>query len=416
MATMDAIFHRLSKNGKPEFDIEVGGELHESAIGTINFAQYKDSRKNVNDSMILKSIDLNEQNMYCVTIDNKRSTIRGLDKSKILFMSASKRECKEWVEVWCSSEVHKKERGNAMVCKIVWLTDIMQQPRDSANKLVLFNEYMNEAVVGKLVTLQVKLPHIIATRDVWISDATGYILQDYGGTSLQKSMVNLTLPQFQSIVLQVLVTLAICQHTSSLKHHDMHLGNIFLNFLTSASMYDGQLLQDDKTYWHYNIACLGNNAQINKTGLNIYIPHNNVLAKIGDFGLASATHLQSQTRFERVDYPMLDACELEWGEWSGRLDTMKSYDAVTFLAQFFLKDECSLCPKQLSSWARSLYHDIQAYAGPRKIECSFIGRPMRNQEGNISIARLLQLPCFAQWQEKPEGATFRTMYDYSYII
>ena len=382
---VNQLLYLRSRESKPDRPIKVGGRLHDSAIGAIYFAKYKNA--DTEEALILKTVDLQEQNLWAITKDQKRTTIRGLPRSSVLFLSESKSEAKEWFHMWCKSDVFLESRKTCLVAKICWLYDQLPVARDGANQLVLLNEFLNEAVVGYLVSNHVRVPHIIKTRDFWIKDATGLLLQDYGGQSIYKSMVDISLEQFQSIMIQVLVTLSICQTKVHLKHHDMHLENVFLNALTDKdhSPLHNEAL-NSKAVWAYRL--------VNSKGepFEVRIKHHNKLAKIGDFGLSSATDPTSQTRYERADYALLDSCEAEWGEWSGRLDCMKSYDAVTLLSRFFLEDESSYCHESHSAWARTVFKALKE-AEPM-IECTTIGRPMRAREGNMALSDILQLKVF----------------------
>jgi hypothetical protein len=245
-------------------------------------------------------------------------------------------------------------------------------------------------MVGFVLTKHLKIPHIVKTRDAWISEATGFILQDYGGTSLYKSMVDLSLEEFQSIVLQTIVTLSIAQDVLCFKHHDVHLENIFLsNLKNTDTTLSGTPLGASK-YWCYNLKDSKGNP------FSISIKHCNKLAKLGDFGLSSITDKDTCIRYERADFPLLDSGEIEWGEWSGHLETQKPYDLLTFLSKFFMEDETSLCKSSHAKWAREIYKAVQTLMP--ECECSSIGRPFRNRTGTLHIADiLLQLDLFQEF-------------------
>ena len=368
------ILQKASRSGQPQSDIKVGGRLHDSALGAIFYVKEKEGQS----KKILKTINLKNQNMWCVTIKNKRTTIRGLDDSKVLFVSESKREAKEWLETWCNLP----GREDALLAKIAWLET------KSGGRVIKrrVNEYLNEGLIGLILARDLKLPHIVKTRDMWIDDAEGLILQDYGGLSMQKNMVNLTLPEFKSIVIQVLVTMAVAQQQMQFKHHDVHLENVFLCDVKHEK-FRGQALGDFKT-WQYDLKSL--------SGLfSVSIDHNGQLAKLGDFGLSSVTDMKSGIRYERVDYPNLDSADMEWGEWSSRDRGL--YDAVVFLSKFFMCEEMELCPDENLKWAQSLYKAMKE-KWP-EVECSNIGRPFRGHEGQAQIVDFLQQPIFAEFHE-----------------
>jgi len=381
----------LSREGNPEKPIRLGGRLHDSAVGAIYYAQYKTEDSS---SMVLKTIDLKEQNLWAVTKNNKRTTVRGLDSKNVLFLSNSKSEVKEWHTLWCKSDVYP-ERHNTIVSKICWTEDPID--REGATKRCQLNEYLNEAIIGLTLSKHLKLPHVVKTRDAWITDATGFILQDYGGTSLYKSMVDLTREEFQSIMLQTMITLSIAQDTLHFKHHDVHLENVFVGPLKDSDKTESGLALNGSKFWKYTLK------DSNGNPFSIYVNHCQKLAKLGDFGLSAITDPESKVRYERADFSLLDSGEQEWGEWSGHLDNQKPYDLLTLLSKFFMEDETSLCKTSHAKWAREIYKAVQVLMP--ESECSSIGRPFRNRTGTLRIADLLQkLQLFQEFRtEQPDS-------------
>jgi hypothetical protein len=360
-----------------------GGKLHSSAIGSIYYAV------NTPTPCIIKTLDLGDQNIYCVSTSNQ-TTLRGTDSKHVLMIHNSKREARQWKDTWCNPD-HWPHRSECSISKIVWLQESIH--RDGALKLLRLNEYLCEAYVGILLAKQLKVPHIAKSLEAYVdfddshdSRPCGHILQDYAGISLFKNMADLNLAQFKSIVMQILVTLALSQKYF-FKHHDVHLENIFYNKGTTET-WNQKLLTSSKT-WTYKL----------DNGLSICIEHQDILAKLGDFGLASITDLQSKTRIERVDYSILNGGEEEWGEWSGKLEGQKSYDIAVFLSKFFLDEEIAICPSENIKWAQSLYVAIQSLT---KMECSMIGRPFRGREGNFDIQDLFKLSVFAEFWASQE--------------
>lgn len=369
--------NRLSREGAPEHAIVVDGMLGTSAIGEIHLAHYKN--KTEPESLVLKSIDLNEQNVFCVTENSKRTTLRGIENSHIKFMSNSKSECQDWLTTFAS------DRESAQVAKIAFVKGPCEG--DGATNSYLCNEYLNEVLVGLTLTKHMKVPHFIKTYDAWIRDATGFVLQEYGGKTVCDRLPDLSFEQFKSIIVQTLVAMAIAQQTLHFKHHDLHLDNVFVKEMDSSS----ELLA--KKAWLYRLP-----------GRPMRIEHHNVLAKIGDYGLSCITEPTSKTRIARVDYPLLDAGDAEWGQWSSRLDNQYSYDALVLLSKFFLEEK-SLATARQSAWARDAYNAIRnAWPG---VECSLIGRPLRSQEGRATITEILSLPFFSEFHCTDETDTIR---------
>ena len=371
----------MSRHGKPKANVHMGGPLHEAALGSIYFATIKNS----SEAVIVKTMDLTRQNIWAVTKNNKRTTIRGLHDSNVIFLCQYKEEANEWASIWCGPEF--ADRQDVTVGKVAFLQSTLKEPRDGAKSLMRLNEFLSEAVVGLIVskTVGLKVPNIIKTKEAWIENADGHILQEYGGISLMKNMTNLNLDEFKSILVQILCTLAVAQETCQLKHHDVHLDNVFLHHMKDSDTFNDVGLKS-KNYWTYTV-------QTTSGPKNITVKHCGILAKLGDFGLASASY--QGVRYERVDYGLLDATESEWGQWRGQVDGQKSYDAVVFLSKFFMEEERSKCPSVLSQYARSAYSSLRA-AMPN-IECSNIGRPLRGLEGNMSCADILALPFFEEF-------------------
>jgi serine/threonine protein kinase len=360
----------LSRQTDQNQRIKKGSILHESSLGGIYYALGTPTK------CIIKTFNLNDQNIYCIA-KTKRSTLRGLHEDKILYSTISKSDARDWLYTWCGRGF---DRASYRVCKIAWLTaqDIQ---RDGATKLMRVNEYLCESIVGLIVS-QLKIPHIVRSHAAWIDCGIGHIVQDYAGHSLQKSMIDLSLDEFKSIIMQVLITLALTQDYCQLKHHDVHLENIFITKNIKESFEDVPLIS--KSSWSYTVGTS-----------EFHIPHSGVLVKIGDFGLSSVTDPATKIRYERVDYSMLNGDDSEWGEWSGQLDGQQSYDVAVFLSKFFLEDECGMCPKTHSEWAQNLYIEMKK---ENHMESTNIGRPIRGREGNIKITDLLKISIFDEFR------------------
>lgn len=355
-----------SYNGRSKYEFEICGEIAESAIGKIQLVKVKGQSM----PWILKTLDLHEQNFYAMVqnLSVKKKTLRGSDISHLLFTSGSRTECRTWARTYY-------KQTKTRLAKVAWISKDLEFERDSAKTLLLCNEFLNEACVGKLVS-SLNVPHVVKTYDAWINDGHGHILMDYGGMPLMRSMVDFSLQEMQSVVLQSLIFIAIGQTQFHLKHHDMHLDNIFINRVKEES-HNGTPLKS-KPIWSYKLA----------EDLVVYVPHQNILTKIGDFGLASITEMESKTRFERVDYNHLDSGEVEWGAWNGKLNGQKSYDIVTLLTKFFLEEELEMLPSSCTQWLHQLYQTLEDL--DHNICASLIGRPLRDQEGNISCIEFFQ--------------------------
>jgi len=76
------------------------------------------------------------------------------------------------------------------------------------------------------------------------------------------------------VYIQTLFAISAYQQYYKISHNDLHLENVFVEFVTPKTMFNGEKLKD-VDYYHYSI-----------DGNDIYIPAIPVLVKIGDFGLS----------------------------------------------------------------------------------------------------------------------------------
>jgi serine/threonine protein kinase len=379
----------ISRESRPELDIVVQSELHESAIGSIHYAKLRNmdvSETLKKQNLILKTLDLESQNLWAVVTNCKRAILRGTDKSNVIFLNSNKSEAKLWLETWCKNFLG---RESCSLAKIAWLSHELKVERDGATKVLQPNEYLNESMVGLLITKHCDIPHFVKTYGAWIQNSTGFILQEFGGHSMQKHMADMTLKEFKSCLVQVLVALAYAQNKIHLKHHDVHLENVFINRLKDTDLSKDKKLKSSKT-WSYTLS-----------KCTVFVDHEDILVKLADYGLASATDPETKIRFERADYELLDSTECEWGQWSGKLQTQKMYDAVVFLSKFFMSEEKGLCRTECSAWAQKVYMEMKL-KWP-EIECSNIGRPFRDHEGRSSIEELFELDIFKEFKEPKES-------------
>ena len=80
------------------------------------------------------------------------------------------------------------------------------------------------------------------------------------------------------VYIQTLFAIAAYQHYYSISHNDLHSNNVFVEFVTDKTMYDGKYVKD-YDYFHYSIDYGGKVR-------NIYVPAIPLLVKIGDYGLS----------------------------------------------------------------------------------------------------------------------------------
>lgn len=391
---MRTFLKNASYKGEPKFEFEVSGEIAKSALGAINVVRADKQ----SEPWVLKTVDLGEQNIYAMVkgVGPKKKTIRGSDVSFVVYTDTSRRACKEWAALYRAGAPQGAAagphgpHGHLKLVKIAWVTKDLKTPRDGAKSILMCNEFLNEACVGRVAS-QLQLPHIVKTHDAWIEEGVGHILMDYGGQPMQRAMVDFSLAEMQSAIVQTIVTLAVAQHVLHLKHHDVHLENVFINRVKATDAFKGKALSS-KPVWGYKLT----------NDLTVYIRHAGILAKLGDFGLSSITEPTSATRFERADYAHLNAGEFEWGAWNGTLQHQRSYDMVTLLSKFFLEEEVAMTPESCLPWLQGLYTELRKMDS--HITASAIGRPLRDAEGDVSPLEFLKSPAFKAFTTPPTNA------------
>jgi len=209
---------------------------------------------------------------------------------------------------------------------------------------VLATEFLTELTVGRIVTEYLAaadrrngpawtplLAHVAATLGGWNSGRHGYIvMQHCGGRSLRVALDGglLTLPQLQSVVLQLLVVLSALQGTCAAKHHDLYDGNVFLQFKDEwdDAAWGAAPVDWAAPAWRYRLP----------QGMDVEIPNVGVLVRLADWGLSSAAlgATPSAPRIGRVDLDTLNAPSdpKRWGDWKVELQGCEAYDALTALA------------------------------------------------------------------------------------
>lgn len=81
---------------------------------------------------------------------------------------------------------------------------------------------------------------------------------------------------FDSLYIQMMFAIAFYQEKYQLSHNDLHMGNLFVEFVRDTTEFNGQKLIDTEWY-HY---------RFEEEDIDLYIPATPVLAKIGDYGLS----------------------------------------------------------------------------------------------------------------------------------
>lgn len=211
----------------------------------------------------------------------------------------------------------------------------------------------------------------------------------------------LSTPEIRTIVFQILVALHVAQTRIGLKHHDLHTDNVFLLFLDPASQthrlslklrrrLEAQLAEeqeeDKQPHWDTDAVeyVLG--------GRRFRVPHHGIVAKLGDYDLASAHHpgIGACARVMRADLELLDVFEPneeginEWGSWNGELVGHHGYDAQFFLGYVLSQPWTH---KLAPSAIRFLSNVLTKLGGRESITA--IGRPQPGSVSNVTPLELL---------------------------
>jgi hypothetical protein len=219
---------------------------------------------------------------------------------------------------------------------------------DGGDILILGNTFFTEKAVGECLNLHVnvKLPSPIfcIQHESWKSAHHYNISMEYAGEEMGAFLDILSLDDLKSIVLQILISMAWAQNLCHFKHHDMHPGNIFLEYIPVPqdwSLPNGKCMQLSGTY----------------------------CARIADFGLSAITNPVSCTRHARVDYELNSVSHKSWGKWDHIFQGNEGYDIAVFLG--CLKDDLESGEKK--RWVSKLLKELERNSKPFKI--SKKGRP-----------------------------------------
>ena len=108
------------------------------------------------------------------------------------------------------------------------------------------------------------------------SKVSQYVFMDRIDTDLHAKFDEITQNKkmASAFLIQIIHAIATYQHHYKLVHNDLHSGNVFIEYVTPNTKFNGETLYDADWY-HYHIS-----------GTDIYIPAIPYIAKIGDFGLS----------------------------------------------------------------------------------------------------------------------------------
>ena len=254
-----------------------------------------------------------------------------------------------------------------------WAPSSSQQQAGAARVQVHGNNFLTEAAVGHLLRQHV-IPHagraFCRVEVAWRTCAYGNIAMEHAGTGMDELLGEITLPQMQSALLQVLVGLAWAQHLVEFKHHDLHSGNVFLS--------RRRVLRELRL----------------PGAERVVLPHVGVQATVADYGLSAATDPCSGMRYVRADYHTLRVDGASWGPWTGDLRGHEGYDVVVLLAN--LEYECRRrgARRDVCAWVTRALRAVRSLQPSLRISYAH-GRPIG--ETSVSPAALLRHAMFADF-------------------
>ena len=210
--------------------------------------------------------------------------------------------------------------------------------RDNAVGLTAFD---NESIVHLLLSDLAGdyTPHITEATDALRWRNTGYLVMERIACTLEDllfkvcgnatsdlrrgfknaaTVERVTKEAVVSIVFQALFALAFMQDACKLKHHDLHTNNVFIKEITADTTFRGGAL-NDAAWFHYHLH-----------GQDFFVPNCGLLAKIGDFGMASLD--VHGKRLGRTDIALFNDNPKKWGAWSTELDGNEGYDTQLLFA------------------------------------------------------------------------------------
>lgn len=215
-------------------------------------------------------------------------------------------------EVSLSSVTMKQEHG-----LLLHLEDDRQQQLECT-------EFLHEVMVGAALSraLAGVTPHVTQTLEAYVHEGRGYLVMQRAHGTLREALMDkipkvlrrLCPTQLAVMYFQVMHALACAQAAVKFKHHDLHLGNVFLHDTPDA--------WKGATHLAYTV------------GTSTYYLPNTVglMPCLSDFGLASL-ELPSGVRLARADLEEFGNSDREaWGEWTPKLDGQRGYDLQVLFA------------------------------------------------------------------------------------
>lgn len=249
-----------------------------------------------------------------------------------------------------------------------------------------FSDFSHEALTSTMMSLLVTnnlTPHITLVTGAVEYKNRGYLVMErVQGTMddllneerLEVRMCGrlLTPGEIASLFFQTLFGLLTAQRVARLKHHDLHTGNVFLKSITSSTMWQGHALST-ATHFHYHL-----------DGVDYYLPNCGVLAKLGDFAMASYDVYGK--RAQRIDMDAFNDDPGKWGYWNATFEGERGYDTQFLFADVPVDGRHRKCA-QLHKFLKTVKSSAMGKKG--KVTHKK-GRPIAGHVSNNTADALIQ--------------------------
>lgn len=197
---------------------------------------------------------------------------------------------------------------------------------------IRFSDFYHETITSLMLTKLVHeslTPHITQVLSAVEHKNKGYLLMErISGTMddllnderWEVKLCNRLLQpgEIASLFFQTLFGLLTAQRVCNLKHHDLHTGNIFLQRIQGSTVFNNHALST-ATHFHYHL-----------DGVDYYIPNCGLIAKLGDFAMASYDVFGK--RAQRVDMDAFNDDPGKWGYWNATYQGERGYDTQFLFA------------------------------------------------------------------------------------
>lgn len=194
-------------------------------------------------------------------------------------------------------------------------------------------EFLHEVMVGAAMSRALTgiTPHVTQTLAAHVHEGRGYLVMQRAHGTLREALMDNITPmrrlgptQVAIMYFQIMHAVACAQAAVKFKHHDLHLGNVFLHDTPDAWR--------GATHLAYTVG-----------SSTYYLPNTvGVMPCLSDFGLASV-ELRSGVRLARADLEEFGNSDREtWGEWTPKLDGQRGYDLQVLFADLSDMRRCRL--------------------------------------------------------------------------